>query len=120
MQTIGRPGRGRRRPDAASDVDSGELDAPGDERRPGSLAEAVEDGGGAREVVVGDAPVLDASVVGDHGVGGAWVAVEGHADAAGVDELDPLGRPPAAEREVGVAEDQPAGVDPPEELVVLR
>ena len=55
------------------------------------VAEALAHTRGAGRVVVLDAAVLDGAVVVDERVRGARVAVERHADRAGVDQLDAAG-----------------------------
>src|SRR4051794_5875058 len=74
----------------------------GRERRIESLAQC---GRRSLPVVLG-AALLDLAVVAQQGVGGAVVAVERHADAAGVQELD-AGVRLAAELQVRVPEDEP-------------
>src|SRR3954453_18219203 len=73
----------------------------------------------ARACVVVGAAVLDGPVVVEERVGGAGVAVERDADAARVDELDPV-RALAPERQVGVAENEHALGHPAEQLGLVR
>ena len=72
-------------------------------------------------MVVRQSPVLDAAVRMDERVRRARVAVERQADRPGVDELDPAERRDPAEREVGVAEDEPRLADAVEQVrLVVR
>src|SRR4051794_17709607 len=74
-------------------------------RREWRVESLAQRGGRALPVVLG-AALLDLAVVAQQGVGGAVVAVERHADAAGVQELD-AGVRLAAELQVRVPEDEP-------------
>src|SRR3954454_15785589 len=89
---------------AASGDETGLLEALGDLRHERRV-EALPQGGDRAVAVVLDSAALDPAVVAHDRVGGAWILVERHRHAAGVQELDP-GPGLATELEVGVAEDE--------------
>ena len=83
-ETLGQPHRGQAdRSIWSLNVEAGLFDA-----RRGQLAHALADGLRAGAPVVLHAAQLDRAVVVHERVGGAVVAVPGHADAARVDQLD--------------------------------
>src|SRR5204862_7234834 len=87
--------------------------------RVAEVEEALPHGRCARSVVVAHATELHLAVLGDERVAGARVAVEGHADAPRVDELDPSLGGTATELEVGVAEDESLVVHAAQELLLV-
>ena len=83
----------------------------------GSSPIAPRELGGALGVVVGHAAQAHLVVVAHERIGGARVAVEGHADRAGIDQLHRPGV--TAEGEMGVAEDEPPVAHVAQQLAVV-
>src|SRR3954454_4790343 len=103
--------RRTRRKLALRDVEPGELHAPGRQ-----LAHALAHRRDRGLPVVLGSPALDAVAL-DEGVGGAVVAVPGHSDAAGIEQLD-AARSRAPELHVRVAEHHALRLHALEQLAV--